>query len=184
MFNQKQCCCILFCFAYLYANFILSPPQIKNRFLSSPPRCTHILFNTFPWSHGNKHIQSRIIIIITKPPLSHPRKESQTWVPVFPTEICSSRCLVMCQIPKLVSKFEADQLRWSCRVEIIPPPLKGSLPLASDYEGGRLRGVLPRCGLETKASPTPPSPHLAVAVKKKVPHASLLYGLGFGISFW
>lgn len=65
-------------------------------------------------------------------------------------------------------------------MEIIPPPLKGSLPLASDYEGGRLRGVLPRCGLETKASPTPPSPHLAVVIKKKFPDV----GLGFGISFW
>lgn len=69
-------------------------------------------------------------------------------------------------------------------METIPPPLKGSLLLVSDYEGGRLRGVLPRCGLETKASPTPPSPHLAVAIKKKVSHVGLLDGLGFGISFW
>lgn len=45
------------------------------------------------------------------------------WIPVFPTEI-SFFFPLSCHVsnPYPVSKFEADQRRWSCHVEIIPPP--------------------------------------------------------------
>lgn len=53
--------------------------------------------------------------------------------------------LLSCHVsnPKLVSKFEADQRRWSCHVEIIPPPSERKLVISQWLLGGWVGGGTP-----------------------------------------